>query len=449
VAGQGTDDRPLAGVRVFELSIAIAGPTCGRYLAHFGADVIRAESRRNPDPVRVIGSAWVPMDDPSIGDARPDTSPMVNEYSAGKRCIGLDLKTDGGREVARRLLPTCDVFLTNYSGPALKDLGLDYEGVRALRPDVIYVAMHAFGAVEDAPYYDYVAWGPNQAPLTGLDDLTGYPGEAPAAIAAFGYPDYSSGLYAVLATCAALEWRDRTGEGQLCDVSQFEATVSLLGPILLDHERNDTTPARMGNRLEWSAPEGVYPCSGDDRWVAISAYSEEAWRALAEVAGHPEWLADTRFFDMAARVANHDALDEVLSDWTRNHTADEVATWLQAAGVAAGPVMDPPAILADTHVAQRGFWLTGAHARVGEDLVTGNAIKLHDTPGWIERAGPSLGEDNADVLGDVCGYTDEEQQALVDAGAVFPMAAPDLSLQRPYRAWAPAAFPHLPWSRGS
>jgi crotonobetainyl-CoA:carnitine CoA-transferase CaiB-like acyl-CoA transferase len=157
-------------------------------------------------------------------------------------------------------------------------------------------------------------------------------------------------------------------------------------------------------------------------------------------------VSDTRFNDLSARLHNHDALDEAISSWTREHTQDEVAAWLQGAGVAAGPVMDPPAILADVHVADRGFWLTGEHARLGPDLVTGNPIRLHDTPGWIDRAGPSLGQDNADVLGDVCGYSDDEQTALVDAGAVFPMASPELRLRRPYLAWAPAAFPHLPWS---
>jgi len=449
VAPDGSDERPLAGIRVFELSIAIAGPTCGRYLAHFGADVIKVESRHNPDPVRVIGSAWVPFDDPSIGDARPDTSPVINEFSAGKRSLGLDLKHPRGKEAAQRLLATCDVFLTNYSGPAVRELGLDYDAVRAVRPDIVYVAMHAFGAITDAPYYDYVAWGPNQAPLTGLDDITGYPGEPPAAIAAFGYPDYSSGIFAVIGTLAALEHRDDTGEGQLVDVSQFDATVSLLGPFLIDHERNGTTPARTGNRLPWSAPEGVYPCRGDDRWVAISADTDEAWRALAGVAGHPEWVDHARFANVEARIANHDALDEAIASWTVGHTADEVAAWLQAAGVAAGPVMDPPAMLADVHVADRGFWLVGEQARVGPDLVTGLPIRLSATPGGIERAGPSLGEDNAAVLGDVCGYSDEAQAALADAGAVFPMAAPDLRLRRPYLAWAPAAFPHLPWSTGA
>src|SRR5207245_5430492 len=137
------------------------------------------------------------------------------------------------REAARRLLHHCDIFLSNYSAPAVRSLGLDYESVCSARPDIIYIGMSAFGMTQGTPYYDYIAWGPNQAPLVGLDDLTGWADRPPSAMATLSYPDYSNGLHAVVAALAGLRWRDQTGEGQLVDLSQFEATVGLLGPYFL------------------------------------------------------------------------------------------------------------------------------------------------------------------------------------------------------------------------
>jgi crotonobetainyl-CoA:carnitine CoA-transferase CaiB-like acyl-CoA transferase len=219
-----TSEKPLDGIRVFELSIAIAGPMCGRYLAHFGAEVVKVESRRHPDVIRLLGPGWLPKDR-SGPEVWADCGAMANEFMAGKRSVGVDLKTADGMAIARRLLERSDVFISNYSAPAVRSLGLDYESVRAVRPDVVYASISGFGAVPGTPYYDFVAWGPNQAPLVGLDDLTGWSDRAPSGFSVFSYPDFSNGLHATVAVLAALEHRDRTGEGQMIDLREIDCSA--------------------------------------------------------------------------------------------------------------------------------------------------------------------------------------------------------------------------------
>lgn len=436
------DVRPLEGIRVFELTIAIAGAATGRYLAYYGAEVIKVESRLNPDVSR-RGSGWHAMNEHGI-EVWMDSSPHVMENMWGKKSIGLNLKAPDGIEASRRLLSQCDIFLTNYSPPAIEALGLDYESVRKIRPDIIHIVLSAYGSTPD-PYYSYLAYGPNQTPLAGLDDLTGWPDRSPSGISNNSYADFlngSSGLFAVL---AALDYRDRTGEGQCIDLSQFEGSISLLGPNLLDMERNGNVPSRMGNRSPWVAPHGVYPCRGKERWVAISVFNEDEWFALCAAVEHLEWADDPRFFTLQQRLANQDELDSLISEWTSRYTPVEIAESLQEVGVAAAPVMDIPGLVVDPHLAARDFWILAEDTRFGKELGTGQSIHLSDTPGHITRAKPCLGEDTLQLLRDVCDFSDAEIEGMIERRAVFPMARPEIKLQRPYRPWIGHFMPQLPW----
>ena len=379
----------LEGITVVELSIAIAAPSCCRALAFHGADVIKVESRTNPDVARLFGSAWA-----AGMDAGPymDTSPYLAEMSANKRSVGLELKHPSARRAGSPLIATADVFVTNYSTPAVRALGLGRDDLAAVNPALVYVALPGFGSDPDQPYYEFLAWGPNQAPLVGLDELTGYPDQVPAGIATIAPPDYFAGLHALAAVLTALEHRDRTGEGTFVDIAQFETTVSSLGPFLLDHALSGHVQGRVGNRLAWLAPQGCYRCAGDDAWVAVTVDDDARWAAVADLLGgrgrHP--LRHARRTARAPRRARRAArgVDEPHPTGTRRGRAS------QAVGVAACEVYDNTGVLDDPQVRERQwFQLLGSSRFPDGDVFSGHPIRLGAEPGRWWRAGPSMGED--------------------------------------------------------
>ncbi len=432
----------LEGTRVIEFSIGIAGPTCGRYLAHYGAEVIKIEASRRPDSIRLYPSSWVPED---YGQrVRSDTGPMWTEFNAGKLSAAIDVTRSEGLDIVRRLITQTDVFLVNFSAPTVAKWGLDYEAAREIKPDIVYISLPGFGNVP-GPYRDYRVWGPNLGPLAGIDHLTGWPDRPASGIASISYPDYTNGFHAFFAVLCALDYRARTGTGQYIDMSQYEATAGCLGQFILDYVANGTAPGRTGNRAPTAAPQGVYPCRGEDRWVAITVSQEQEWLALCRVAGHPEWAEDDRFIDMPARQEHHDELDELIAAWTSGQTPVAVAEQLQQAGVAAAPVEDMRDLAHDDQLEARDFWKLVEHARFGADLVSGHPIRLSDTPARFGRGGPAMGQDNDHVLKRLCGYSDEEVQKLVDQGVVEPVSAPKVRLRRPYWSWVRNIMPYLQW----
>lgn len=431
-----TIELPLEGVRVFELGIAIASPFCGRLMAHFGADVIKVESQINPDVVRIMGSAWSRGRDDLVA-AAPDTSPYVPEMNASKRSVGLELKTDAGRDVALRLIAECDVFLANFAARALTDLGLDYESVSAVNPNIIYVQLPAFGSDPEMPYYSFVAWGPNQAPLVGFDDFTGHASDPPAGIATVAPPDYMSALHAAIATLSGLEQRDLTGKGVHVDISQFETTLALLGPFVMDYDLTGTVHSRIGNQSLWGAPQGVYPCAGHERWIAISATDNQSWEALSSLMG----TIDDQFDDPDLRMSRQEHLDTQIGTWTADFDADDLAYRLQAAGVAAHVVSTNEDLLHDTHTMSRDWYQVAPHARLGRDLFSGCAVKLSGTPGRWTDAGPSMGQHTREVLSGVVGMSDEEISELVAAKSAFEQVEPETLVSRPWDEWIHVLVP--------
>jgi benzylsuccinate CoA-transferase BbsF subunit len=332
-------------------------------------------------------------------------------------------------------------MVTNYSAPAVRALGMAYEDVRAVRPDIVYVAMPGFGCDPASPYYDYLSWGPNQAPLVGLDTMTGYPDQDPAGVAAFAPPDFMAGLHAFVAILAALEQRDRSGEGVFVELSQFEATVALLGPFLLDYDLTGRVVGRDGNRQEGVAPQGVYPCQGADRWLALTVADDDAWRALGRVAVAPDWAGDPRFADVAGRQSHHDELDRLIAGWTSGYRADELAAWLAGAGVAAYAVCDNPDVLGDPQVRSREYFEVKPNSRFGRDLFSGNPQNLTGTPGYTATAGPEMCEHTVEVLCQLGGYEVREVEKLMAEGVAFGPAQPELVLRRPYDAYLDIMLP--------
>ena len=406
-------------------------------MAHFGADVIKVESRTSPDVVRILGSAWL-RDREDLAPITSDTSPYVSEMNASKRSVGLELKTKRGKEVALQLLAECDVFLANFGARALTDLGLTYDDVIAVNPNVVYVQLPGFGSDQDMPYYPFVAWGPNQAPLVGLDDFTGHADEPPAGIATVAPPDYMSALHAAIATLSGLEQRHVTGQGVHIDISQFETTLALLGPFVMDYDLTGAIHTRMGNRSMWGAPQGVYPCNGHERWIAISATTETDWAALRAMLGS---AVDSDLDTASVRLANQDRLDEQLAVWTSAFEVENLAARLQSNGIAAHVVSTNEDLLHDTHVTSREWYQVAPSKRLGRDVFSGCAVKLSETPGSWSHAGPSMGEHTREVLSEVVGLSDTEIDVLISENGAFEQLEPDVVVSRPWDDWIHLLLP--------
>jgi len=295
------------------------------------------------------------------------------------------------------------------------------------------------------PYREYRAWGPNLTALAGVDHLTGWPDRPASGLGSIALPDYLNGLHAFYIVLAALCFRDVTGEGQYIDMSQFEVTVGALGPTILDYSANGNVPSRAGNRVAYAAPQGVYPARGADRWVAITVCSDEQWRALCQVADHPEWIEDPRFYTFEARSANHDDIDERIASWTSGESGDRVATMLQDAGIPAAAVQDMRDLAQDEHLHVRDFWKLLDNPRFGRDLVTGHPIRLSDSPALFDRGGPAFGQDNDYVLRELCQLSPAELESLAHSGAVETLADSNTQLRRPYWARARDLMPGLDW----
>lgn len=420
---------PLEGIRCIEFGYGIAAPVLGRYLAHFGADVIRIESRRHPDSLRQTGAGWMPLDyDTTV---RGDTGPMLNATSPGKRSVGLEVTGPRGREVVDALVRASDVLISNMSVDALAHLGLEYERVRGLRPDIIYVSATGFGSTP-GPYRDYRTWGPNLSAISGLDQLVGWPDRAPASTG-ISYPDFVAGYYATVATVAAVLRRDMTGDGACIEISQYEAMIAGVGTAVLDHAVNGHIAGPRGNRDDVLVPQGVYPTREPDRWVAISVPAER-WADACAALALSEIVDDARFSTVEARRSNHDELDALVAERTSRLTAWEVADDLQRLGVPAAPVFEPIDTAVDAHLASRDFWHVLPQARFGRDLVLGHPIRLERTPARVHRASPALGEHTIEVLQEL-GYDDADIDAMVEDGTLYLMGHRDVVLERPYWHW--------------
>jgi benzylsuccinate CoA-transferase BbsF subunit len=430
-------DAPLAGIRVLELGNGVAAPVACRNLAQFGADVVRIESERRPDILRVQTAGWLPPD--FDWRVSRDTGASLNFTCPGKRSIGLELDSPHGREVFERLLERSDVLAMNMSLDAVRDLRVSYEDVRAVNPSIIWMNMPAFGA-KDGPYARFRTWGRNLAAACGVSHLIGWPDRPPVGTW-INYPDFVGALWGSIAVVCALLRRDITGEGCEIDVAQYQLAISCIGPAVIEAVLGGDGLGSRGNRRDGCAPHGLYPTRGNDRWVAISVTDEQMWDALCDLEGLRHMRADDRFTTLAGRLANQDALDVELGNWTCRRTHWEAAAYLQSVGVPAAPVLDNFEILADPQLQAREFFRVLPHARFGAELTYGQAIVLSETSAAFEQAAPAFGEHTRAVLRDVVELTDTEIDALLESGTAFDMPHPDLRLERPYLHWIAKLLP--------
>ncbi|HEY48559.1 MAG TPA: CoA transferase [Dehalococcoidia bacterium] len=394
---------PLQGVRIIDACIYWAGPMATMLLADLGAEVVKIESIQRLDFLRLLGG-WPSADGYEFSAA-------FNGTNRNKYGITLNLNHPRGREIFKRLVEIGDVVTENFSPRVMENWGLTYDALKEIKPGLIMLSMPGFGTT--GPWRNYVTFGPNVEMVSGMPTISGYPGGEPMMT---GYiADPAAGLMGAVAVVVALQHRHRTGKGQHIDLSQIEAFTAFMGQAIIDYSMNNRMQPRRGNRHPSMAPHGVYPCKGDDDWVTITVSSDEEWDRLCDATGNPSWASEPKYTDAASRYSNHDELDKLMGEWTRQHDKHEVMQILQGAGVAAAPVLSYAEFLDDAHIKDRGFFETVTRPLTGTHPYPGFPVKLSETPVTIRRPAPTLGQDNEYILKNLLGMTDDEINELVEA----------------------------------
>jgi benzylsuccinate CoA-transferase BbsF subunit len=407
---------PLSDVHVLDLTWVVAAPGASRVLADYGATVVRVETTKRIDTARTFGPFHG-------GGPNPEGSILFQSMNAGKLGLTLDLATPEGRDVALDLVRWADIVMESFSPPVKRKFGLDYESLRAVKPDIIMLSSCLMG--QSGPLSDFAGYGSLAAALSGFYNVTGWRDRAPAG-PYNAYTDTIVPRFVLVCLLAALDHKRRTGEGQYIDQSHMETALHFLGPALLDYTANGRVQVRRGNRDAEMAPHGVYPAAGDgfdklttsDAWVAIACRDDNDWRALCVAIDQPALAVDERFATPSARLEHHDELDEIISTWTALRPPRETESLLQQRGVPASAVQVSPDLYADEQFRHRGHFVEAEHAVHGRIPVEGSRFRLSRTPARYERAGPTMGGDNDYVLRELLGYNDERIAALVAAGAL-------------------------------
>jgi benzylsuccinate CoA-transferase BbsF subunit len=395
---------------VTDFTWAWAGPYCTLQMAHLGAEVIRIESQKRMCVSRAI---------PSFADdlPGPNRAGYFNQYNQGKKSLQLDLGRPEAVEIAKKLVAKSDIVVQNFSAGAIDRMGLGYETLTQIKPDIIMISICGYG--QTGPERQYMGYGPASVPLAGISSLTGYRGIGPAEVG-ISYGDPNAGIFGAFAAMAALAYRQRTGKGVHVDLALWEALLVLMPEGLMDYAMNKTQPERDGNRDRWMAPHGCFKCQGDaDKWVTIVCGTEGEWQALCQEMGKPELATDKRFVNVVARKANEDALEEIISAWTKDRDRWEVTEALQKAGVAAFPAMSNKDLATSPHLTARGYLVQKEHPEVGTRIHAGIPWHLSSTPCEVRAAAPLRGQHTDYVLRDVIGLSEAEVQKLRDGQVLY------------------------------
>jgi crotonobetainyl-CoA:carnitine CoA-transferase CaiB-like acyl-CoA transferase len=403
---------PLAGLRGIVLTQAWAGTYATELLGLLGADVVQVEVCKRLDSWRGGRDTPLGASLASVATAEHpwNCNPLYNSVNLNKRCIALDLQAEAGLAVFRRLLPFADFVAENFSPRVLGNLGISYEEMRAIKPDVILCSLSAYG--HTGPWTNAPGIGGTIEPTSGMSALLGYR-DGPPMNSGQMYPDAVAGLNGFAGIVTAIYHRDRTGEGQYIDLSMQEANLTFIGERALEYAVTGRVPERLGNRHHTFAPHGIFPCAGDDRWIAIACETEAQWRGLCEVAG---WHGDSRFESNRSRKVNEDALEVAIGTWTASQDRDELAAKLAGAGVIAAAVSTGSEVASDAGLRERGVVRDVAHAEAGPWPQAASPFHFSRTPADEVRPAPRLGEHTFEVLSELLGMTQSEYEALVASG---------------------------------
>ena len=398
------------GLKVADFSWIAAGPLITKDLANLGATVLRVETETRVDTLRFLP--------PWIGDPGTTTGHTAANMNQSKLGVAIDFTKPEGLAVAHKMVEWADVVVENFTPETAERIGLGYEQLRKINPNIVmlYTCMRG----QTGPERKHTGFGIHGAALGGFTGITGWPDRNPTS--PWGaYTDFISPRYALAALCAALHHRDRTGEGQLIDVSQIEAAMHYLAPMILDYQASGRVLQQPGLDSEWGCPHGVYRTRETERFVALETRSAEQWRALCAIVPALGTLAGSSGDDLDrtdARLAHRKEIDDILSAWAAKQACFEAADRLREAGVPAYVPLRATDFHVDPQLDSRGFFIELEHGGFGKSIFDGPVTTFSRTPARPTRAGPLIGEHTFEVLRDILGYSDDEISAIAATGAL-------------------------------
>ena len=402
---------PFDGIRVADFGWVITAPLATLWLATLGAEVIKIESKTHPDVIRAgMHGGIVPGPEPTWHRCGGFNSLNYSKYS----CC-LDLNQEEARTIGHEIVKKSDIVIEAFTTPIAKRFGLTYEQLKEIKPDVILVSCSSLG--KTGPLQNVTGFGPANQAFAGLPSMTGYEGGTPMSMGGT-WPDYICGVIMGYLAVSALYHRAKTGEGMHIDFSMAEAVMNMVPGQLLDFQMNGRVAVPMGNSDKTAVPHEVYPCLGEDKWVAIAVHDEVQWHAFCTASGHAEWLTDSRFATFEARMNNRKELDALVASWTATKTASEITETLQNVGVPAFPSVDSEELVNDPQLQHRSQFIeleqyeAGLRTHLGMQGVFG---------GFPERnyfATPIYDQDNYRVFQDLVGLSGEQIEALVAQGVI-------------------------------
>ena len=426
--------RPLDGVRVVEMTVALAGPFGAMMLGQLGAEVVRVEStqmRRFGERGPIVRPSMAPVTQSSyaypnsIPGKRPwDRNGGYNVSALNKLSMTVDLRKPEGLDTFMRLINISDVVVENNAAGVMERLGLGYAALRKARPDIIMVSLAALG--QTGPFKELHGYGSHSEDLFGLTSLRGYEGEGPTTTTGVAPADAAGGAGIVFAVQAALLHRKKTGRGQLIDLPLSENFLPFLGGALMDYSMNKRVQRPRGNHHRFLAPHNCYRCRGEDAWINITVTSEPEWHSLCEVIGRPEMAQDARYADPVTRWHNQRALDAEIEAWTRSQDARELMNTLRKAGVTAGALLTEEECFEDPHLRDRGFFQEMDHREAGRHRYPAGLWKMSGTD-LSAKPAPCLGEHNGYVYQELLGFGQDEVRSLKERGHIGTEFAPHVT----------------------
>jgi crotonobetainyl-CoA:carnitine CoA-transferase CaiB-like acyl-CoA transferase len=398
----------LKGIRVADFGHVLAGPYCSMLLSTLGAEVIKIETRSRPDEQRAQHGA---------GDVKDlESNSNFFEVNLNKLSVSLNLTTEEGKALARQIVAISDVVVENMRPGVMDKLGLGYEELVKVKPDLIMIALSGFG--QTGPIRSYSAYNPCFTSVGGLAHLCGYPEKKPNTMNNSG-GDARAGNAGVFSVLMALNLRQRTGRGQYIDQSSCEVINSMVGDQMMEYAMNRRSPTRTGNHDAVMAPHNCYRCKGDDAWISIAVGSEAQWQALCEAMGQPHWCRDDAFGTAMSRLRHEARLDELIQAWVGDHDAFDLMRRLQEFGVPAMPSFKAEQLFNDPHMLGTGAIAEIQHPVLGTRKTITPPWRLSETPATFHRSAPLLGEHNDYVFRQLLKLPEERVAKLVEEKVIY------------------------------